>query len=306
MAAINLNSLKAEEISKIINSFDTILTDCDGVLWFQNDPVQDAANVMNAFINSGKKIFYVTNNSTKTRDEFVDKCKMLNFPANIDNILCTSYLTAKYLQDMNFKKKVYLIGSSGIAKELDKVGIKHTGLGPDPVVGPLNHDKIKPDEDVGAVVVGFDEHFSYIKMLKAATYLNDNNIKFIGTNTDERFPTSNNLIIPGTGSFVKCIETCSERNATIMGKPAPYVSTMLTTKYKIDPKRTLMIGDRANTDILLGKRCGFKTLMVLTGVNNVDDINTWKKSSSIDDKELIPEYYTSTIGDLLPHISTKK
>lgn len=91
-----------------------------------------------------------------------------------------------------------------------------------------------------------------------------------------------------------------------MGKPAPYVSTLLSTQYKIDPKRTLMIGDRANTDILLGKRCGFKTLMVLTGVNSFDDINTWKKSSSNDHKELIPEYYTSTIGDILPHISIKK
>ncbi|KAF7998031.1 hypothetical protein HCN44_009429 [Aphidius gifuensis] len=306
MAGLNLNSLKPEEFSKIINSFDTILTDCDGVLWFQNDPVENAANVMNAFLNSGKKIFYVTNNGTKTRDELVDKCKKLHFTATTDNILCTSYLTAKYLQDMNFKKKVYIIGSPAIAKELDKVGIQHTGVGPDPVVGPLNCELIKPDADIGAVVVGFDEHFSVIKMLKAATYLNDKNVKFIGTNTDERFPTSNKMIIPGTGSFVRCIETCSERKATIMGKPAPYVSSLLSTQYKIDPKRTLMIGDRANTDILLGKRCGFKTLMVLTGVNSIDDINTWKKSSSNDDKELIPDYYTSTIGDLLPHISIKK
>lgn len=90
-----------------------------------------------------------------------------------------------------------------------------------------------------------------------------------------------------------------------MGKPAPYVSTMLSTQYKINPKRTLMIGDRANTDILLGKRCGFKTLMVLTGVNSVDDINTWKKSSSIEEKEFIPDYYTKTISDLLPHIDFK-
>lgn len=73
----------------------------------------DAANVMNAFSKSGRNIFYVTNNSTKSRDEFVEKCKTLNFTASIDNILCTSYLTAKYLQDMDFKKKVYMIGSSG-------------------------------------------------------------------------------------------------------------------------------------------------------------------------------------------------
>lgn len=92
----------------------------------------------------------------------------------------------------------------GIAKELDKAGIPHTGLGPDPVEGQINYEAFKPDPDVGAVVVGFDEHFSYMKMLKAATYLNNPDVKFIGTNTDERFPTSRNLVIPGK-IFVKYI-----------------------------------------------------------------------------------------------------
>lgn len=87
-----------------------------------------------------------------------------------------------------------------------------------------------------------------------------------------------------------------------MGKPAPYAAKMLQKNYKIDPKRTLMIGDRANTDILFGKRCGFSTLLVLTGVTTTKDIENWKKSSDPNDKELIPDYYTQTIGDILPHI----
>lgn len=57
--------------------------------------------------------FFVTNNSTKTRDEFVKKCHMLNFIATKDSIVSTAYLVAQYLQDIKFNKKVYLIGSSG-------------------------------------------------------------------------------------------------------------------------------------------------------------------------------------------------
>ncbi|XP_063974132.1 glycerol-3-phosphate phosphatase-like [Diachasmimorpha longicaudata] len=304
MAGMNLKTLGREKIEEIVNSFETILTDCDGVLWFQNNPIANAAKTMNAFHNTGKKIFYVTNNSTKTREEFAEKAENLGFIASPDSIVCTSYLAAKYLQDINFNKKVYTIGSSGVAKELDKVGISYCGVGPDPINEKLSYEELfpTPDPDVGAVLVGFDLQFNYMKMLKAASYLNNKDTLFIGTNTDERFPASETLVVPGTGSIVRTIETCSEREAIIMGKPAPYAAVMLQNKYKIDPKRTLMIGDRASTDILFGKRSGFKTLLVLSGASTTSDIDNWKKSKDPKDKELIPDYYTDTIGDLLPYI----
>lgn len=85
----------------------------------------------------------------------------------------------------------------GITKELDEVGIPHLGVGPDIVESRESARAFPRDPNVGAVIVGFDEHFSYPKMVKAATYLADKNVHFIGTNTDEQFPTSENVIMPG-------------------------------------------------------------------------------------------------------------
>lgn len=82
-------------------------------MWHQNNAIHGAAQTLNLFQSLGKRVFYVTNNSTKTREEFVIKCHGLAFEAKSDNILCTSYLVGKYLQDIQFKKKVYLVGSSG-------------------------------------------------------------------------------------------------------------------------------------------------------------------------------------------------
>ncbi|KAK0159987.1 hypothetical protein PV328_007438 [Microctonus aethiopoides] len=303
MATINLKSLKEDEINEFINSFDTVLSDCDGVLWNKNDSIPHAADTLNAFTQLGKRVFFVTNNSTKTRDEFVKKCHMLNFIATKDSIVSTAYLVAQYLQDIKFNKKVYLIGSSGIAQELDRVGIGHIGLGPEGIISEdFDFSHIKCDPEVGAVVVGFDLHFNYLKVLKAASYLNNKDIMFIATNTDEQFPAGTNIIIPGTGSLVKCVETCAERQPIIMGKPSPYAAKMLENNYQINPKRTLMIGDRANTDILFGKRCGFKTLLVLTGCTQLTQLEKWKSSGEPKDHELLPDFYTNTIGDILPYI----
>lgn len=77
-----------------------------------------------------------------------------------ENMISTAYLAAQYLKQQNFTKKVYIVGSSGISKELDAVGIRHFGVGPDILNRPLNsiiNDDLK-DPEVGAVIVGFDEH----------------------------------------------------------------------------------------------------------------------------------------------------
>lgn len=77
-------------------------------------------------------------------------------------MISTAYLAAQYLKLQNFTKKVYVVGSTGISQELDKVGIRHYGVGPDVLTGPIlsavqNCGQYK-DPEVGAVIVGFDEH----------------------------------------------------------------------------------------------------------------------------------------------------
>lgn len=121
-SATNIEDLSKEEFKEWLNSFDTVLCDCDGVLWVYNDVLENSPEVVNTFIDLKKQVFLVTNNSTKTREEFLQKAVNMNYNVKPDNVLSTAYLVAQYLKQLEFNKKVFIVGSSGIAKELEAVG----------------------------------------------------------------------------------------------------------------------------------------------------------------------------------------
>lgn len=121
---------------------------------------------------------------------------------------------------------------------------------------------------------------------------------FVATNLDETFPTPNNdILVPGTGAFVNFIRTAVGREPVIMGKPnSVYWDAVKRVHQSIDGKRTLMIGDRLNTDIAFGNLNGIKyNLLVGTGVHNMNDV-----TDAINDKkyEFVPSHFVNSLGDL--------
>ncbi|XP_044729504.1 glycerol-3-phosphate phosphatase-like [Chrysoperla carnea] len=297
----NLSTLKSNDIKAFLASFDTVICDCDGVLWRLDKAIPGSPETLNKFRQLGKKVYFITNNNIKLREYYVEKARKLGFVAEENEILSTISLTAEYLKTIGFNKTAYIIGSEGLAHELERVGIKHVGIGPEELQTSYpNILDIQLDKDIGAVIVGFDPYFSFIKLVRAASYLTDPTCLFIGTNSDERFPSeSSKIVIPGTGCFVQAIQACSGRKPTIIDKNHDYVRKAIMINYQMNPRKTLMIGDRCNTDILLGTQCGFQTLLVLSGVTTLDEMTKIAKSQNSKDKQLVPDFYIAKLGDLL-------
>ena len=139
---------------------------------------------------AGKKVFFVTNNSTKSRKGYLGKFTSLGLDVEAEEIFSSSFAAAAYLEQTKFKetgKKVYIIGEVGIQEELDLIGVPHTGgpedAGKTVTLGPgiaLDHDS-----DVGAVIVGFDRNINYHKIQYAQLCINENpGCQFIATNLD--------------------------------------------------------------------------------------------------------------------------
>lgn len=93
----------------------------------------------------------------------------------------------------------------------------------------------------------------------------------------------------------------AQRQADIIGKPSRFMFDCVSREYSnIDPERTVMVGDRLDTDILLGVTCGLKTVLTLTGVSTLAEVKSHQESGSEEKRNMVPDFYVDSIADLLP------
>ncbi|XP_061666009.1 glycerol-3-phosphate phosphatase [Syngnathoides biaculeatus] len=302
MAASKCVRLSGQVAKELLDSVDSVLFDCDGVIWRGDQAVPGAPQVIQLLKKHGKKVFFVTNNSSKTRRMYVEKMSTLGFSAAEDEVFGTAYCSAMYLKNVcKLQGKVYLIGSNAMKQELEAIGVQPIGMGPDHVFGKqTDWANVPLDPEVRAVLVGFDEHFSYMKLNRAMQYLSRTDCLFVGTNRDTRLPLEGGTAVPGTGCLLQAVETAAQRQAATVGKPNHFMFDCVASNFGLEPGRCLMVGDRLDTDIMLGSNCGLKTLLTLTGVSTVADAEANRQSDCTERQRMVPDYYVETIADLLP------
>ncbi|EGO01859.1 hypothetical protein SERLA73DRAFT_177404 [Serpula lacrymans var. lacrymans S7.3] len=292
---IYLSSPEHYEI--LIEKYDTWMFDCDGVLWHDDQLIEGAAEVLKILRTRNKAIVFVTNNATKSRKTYKRKFDGLGVEAYLGEIFGSAYASAVYISSvikLSKSKKVYVIGMIGIEEELAEEGISCIG-GTDPAdrtVEPFSLSNFTLDPEVGAVLCGFDPFINYTKLSKAFQYLSRNpGCHFLATNTDSSFPADGG-VLPGAGAISAPLRFALDKDPLVIGKPSITMLDCIKAKIDFDPKRSIMVGDRLNTDILFGQAGGLSTLLVLTGITSEKDI-TGPNASSI-----VPDFVTQSLGDL--------
>jgi 4-nitrophenyl phosphatase len=288
-----------EDAEAFLDQYDDFLFDCDGVLWQGNHLLPLVNETLDLLRSRNKRMTFVTNNSTKSRRAYTEKFAGFGINVEAKEIFGSSYSAAVYLKkvvEFPEDKKVLVIGEKGIEEELDNVGIKY-------VVGTDEHyrqyptdellNAVERDESIGAVLCGLDLHINYYKMAVAMQQLKDDRTIFLATNIDSTFPSKGKLL-PGAGTIVGTLETCTGRKPIALGKPSDAMMDCIKAEKHFDPKRTCMVGDRLNTDIAFGSRGGLGTFMVLTGVDKEETI-----LQKDDNSFAKPQYYADKLGDLV-------
>ncbi len=219
-----------------------IVFDLDGTLYFGESVIEGALDTI-AVLAENYRIFYLTNNSGKSRQEIVNKLNRLGFFAEPQNTYCSSYALGIYLKEKKLSS-VYLIGTDGLASDLASHGIR-----------------IENSSAVSAVVVGLDPFFSYEKITVALKAIGKG-AKLIVANSDHSYPIENNRRLPGCGAMVAAIAAATNHAPDFnAGKPNTYILEFICKEHGLSAADICVIGDAPESDIQMAVNFGCQSIL---------------------------------------------
>jgi len=232
-------------------NFEAFVVDLDGVVYRGREPLPGARERLEKLREKGR-VTFLTNNSTLSRESYVEKLGNMGIMVKAKEIYTSGYAAARYIKQMHGKSRVFVVGEEGLKEEMEGQG----------------HEACFRDCDV--VVVALDRKFNYSKLAMAMRFIG-RGAAFIATNRDPTLVTERGLR-PGSGPLVKAVEVATGEKATVVGKPSGVMGRIILQELGLNPEKTLLLGDRLETDIAFGRALGMKTALVLTGVSREEDL----------------------------------
>lgn len=228
------------------------LIDMDGVLVKGKALIPGADHFIEKLRKTDTKFLILTNNPLYTqRDlEYRLRSSGLNVPA--ENIFTSAMATARFLQSQRPNGTAFVVGETGLTQALHDVGYVQTDTDPD------------------YVVLGEVNSYNFEVITKAIRLIN-NGALFIATNPDNTGPIESG-IVPATGAMAALIEKATGKAPFFVGKPNPLMMRTAMRYLGVHSENTVMVGDRMDTDVVAGVMSGLETILVLSGVSSMADV----------------------------------
>ena len=246
------------------------ICDMDGVIYHGNKILDGVADFVNWLINNNKRFVFLTNSPEKTPHELSMKLERMGLKVSADHFYTSAMATASFLSSQNPGCTAYVIGEAALTKALYDQGIYMNDVNPE------------------YVVVGETRTYSFEKIEKAIELVNKG-AKLIGTNPDITGPTEKG-VMPATGALIAPIEIATGKKAYFVGKPNPLMLRHGLKKLNCHSEEIAFIGDRMDTDIIAGIESDIDTVLVLSGVTALEDIDNFPYR---------PKYVVEGVGELI-------
>lgn len=235
-----------------ISEFDAVFFDLDGTLYEGSKIIKGSNLIVNYFRQKGKKVFFTTNNSTKTREQIYERLVKIGIEAELREVLTSGYIAADYAKRTNMKD-IHIFGSVNLIHEFQCMGIS-----------------VNQDTDAENLLIGYDPDMTYEDLTRAVRVaLNAKCI--IACNKEKVYPGEQGLLFPGCGAMVAPVEWCSGKKSDIViGKPNTIMVDYIARMNSVNNSRILVIGDTYESDIEMAKRAG--ALSILISKDNSFDV----------------------------------
>ncbi len=239
-----------ENLQRLKNT-ETFLLDLDGTVYLSDTLLPGALDFLNHLRETGLRFVFITNNSSRTADEYIVRLSSLGIPCAADEIYTSLDATLAWLAGQP-GRTVYPLGTPAFVEKVRAAGYEITPDSPD------------------WVLLGFDTTLTYEKIRTAARALLSGS-GFVATHPDVVCPTADGPI-PDTGSFIRMFEAATGKTPVICGKPYPSMVAGALSKLSTSPERAAIIGDRLYTDMAMGRAAGILSVLVLSGETRESDV----------------------------------
>lgn len=228
----------------------------DGTLYLGNRLYDFTKALLREIRRTGGKYLFITNNSSKSVADHVEKLSKMGIEATKEDFLTSSQATAYYLKKHHEGKTLYVCGTRSLIAELENEGFRVT----------------TEIDQTDCIVMGYDTELTYQKLWDVSKLLlTRKDIPYIATNPDLVCPTEFGSV-PDCGSFCIGIKNATGREPVVIGKLSPLMAELAMAKWGYTREQTLVVGDRIYTDIKSGLNAGTYTALVLSGESTLQTL----------------------------------
>ncbi len=262
-----------------LKDLDVFLFDMDGTLNMGEIPLDGAMDTLRELEKLGKKVCFVTNNSSKSKYDYFEKVHRMGYDCKMEQIITSGMATAQYLNRYHPYKSVYVLGTDCLKQEFADYGIE---------VKEIN-------EGADIVVLAFDTELTY-KKLFYATQLIGKGSGYIATHPDYVCP-SDEGDMPDAGAMMSLInDTVHRMPDVVVGKPNFAMAEYVFDHCSVSPEKVAFVGDRLYTDIKFGINNNMTSILVLTGETSLEMLN---------ESDIKPSYVLDSVNEI-PKLITKE
>jgi NagD protein len=255
--------------------FKGFIFDLDGTVYLSDKLIPGADRAIRLIRERGRKVVFLSNKPIQTREDYASKLTRLGIPTPPDEVINSTLVMVRYLKKDAPQARLFVIGEMPFVEELKKAGFTITD---------------EPRE-VEYVVVAFDRTFDYRK-LNIAYQAIKLGAHFVATNPDRTCPVEGGEI-PDCAGMIAAVEAVTQKKVeVIVGKPSPLMIQAAMDAMGLRPEECILIGDRLETDIRMGKEAGIATGIVLTGVTSEEALREIKHTPSQ------PDFVFQSIADV--------
>lgn len=250
------------------------ILDMDGTIYLGDGLIHGVKEFLSTIKAQGKRYLFLTNNSSKNKEIYVEKLKALGIHALGEEVYTSGEATTNYLKSQKKGARIYLLGTKALEEEFQREGFI------------LEKERNK---DIDYVVLGFDTTLTYEKIWGACEYISEG-VDYIATHPDFNCPLPNGKFMPDAGAMAALIQASTGKTPKVIGKPNKEIMDSIILKYDLNKEDMIIVGDRLYTDIKMGENADIASVLVYSGET---------KESDYKESELKADYVFNSVKDMI-------